>query len=1028
MSDKKIKTRIQQKHDIEANWEKAVAFVPMAGEIIVYDAEVDGDGNALALPGSRLDAITYERFKIGNGYTTINELPFADAKVYEEIISTRADMAAIKQVQSGEGMFSEIFNNSENTASGEYSHAEGTNTEASGNYSHAEGQGTTASGYNSHAEGCGTVASGGYSHAEGNCTTVSGDYSHAEGENTTASGTYAHSEGYCSTASGNCSHAEGAGTSASESYAHAEGYSTTASGYYAHAEGKSDNTVANLESMLEMDFATLTDYDELSSYYNYMQFSMASGEASHIEGTNTVATATASHAEGISTIATGEGSHTEGHSSVATATAAHAEGGRTIASGTFAHSEGCDTEASGDYSHAEGQYSYAGGDYSHAEGNSYADGSHSHAEGCSSAYGDNSHAEGGSTEASGDAAHSEGQSTRATGMFSHAEGCMSEASGEAAHAEGDSTLASGSKSHAEGSSTIASGDYSHVEGSMSEAPGYCAHAEGSSTYAYGSQSHAEGGSTCPFRYAGDLETIDADSLKGLWKTTKFSFAFGEASHVEGTDNLALENNAHAEGVSTIAEGICSHTEGSEAYAKGKAAHAEGTCMTAYGESSHAAGVSSTRALDISDIDFESSESVKNAWNPSNGGELFALAYGKGSSIQGGSDCLALGNYSSTTGICTAALGNCSCASGDYSVAVGDYSHAEGDVTIAYGYGSHAEGGGTTAFFEHGFENSYEPVDFTDSADLLSKWASSSAYWFSAAYGNFSHVEGSTNLALGYASHAENEVNLAFGRASHAEGHYTKAMGEYSHAEGYHTRTAATGCQHVQGHYNRINAAGSNSGTDGDAFVIGNGVSENNGSNALRVTYAGGVFAKAAYNATGADYAEYFEWADGNPNKEDRRGYFVTMQGDKIALAKPGDYIIGVISGRPAIIGNSDEEWQGRYIMDEFGDFITEEFEYEEKFIDEETKEETIVVKTGTRYKQNPDYDPDRAYIQRADRQEWAPVGMMGVLSVRDDGTCQVNGYCEVTEDSTATASESGYRVIKRVNDHIVKIIFAVSKY
>jgi hypothetical protein len=49
--------------------------------------------------------------------------------------------------------------------------------------------------------------------------------------------------------------------------------------------------------------------------------------------------------------------------------------------------------------------------------------------------------------------------------------------------------------------------------------------------------------------------------------------------------------------------------------------------------------------------------------------------------------------------------------------------------------------------------------------------------------------------------------------------------------------------------------------------------------------------------------------------------------------------------------------------------------------------------------------------------------MMGVLSVRDDGTCQVNGYCTVAEGGTATASESGYRVIKRVNDHIVKVIF-----
>jgi hypothetical protein len=49
--------------------------------------------------------------------------------------------------------------------------------------------------------------------------------------------------------------------------------------------------------------------------------------------------------------------------------------------------------------------------------------------------------------------------------------------------------------------------------------------------------------------------------------------------------------------------------------------------------------------------------------------------------------------------------------------------------------------------------------------------------------------------------------------------------------------------------------------------------------------------------------------------------------------------------------------------------------------------------------------------------------MLGVLSVRDDGTCQVNGYCTVADGGIATASETGYRVIKRVNDHIIKIVF-----
>ena len=49
--------------------------------------------------------------------------------------------------------------------------------------------------------------------------------------------------------------------------------------------------------------------------------------------------------------------------------------------------------------------------------------------------------------------------------------------------------------------------------------------------------------------------------------------------------------------------------------------------------------------------------------------------------------------------------------------------------------------------------------------------------------------------------------------------------------------------------------------------------------------------------------------------------------------------------------------------------------------------------------------------------------MLGVLVVRDDGTCEVNGFCKCGKNACATKSETGYRVISRVNDHLVKIIF-----
>jgi hypothetical protein len=70
-----ISTRIIHKHDIEANWLKATGFVPMQGELIIYDIEVDASGNILELPSGRTEPYTYERFKIGDGKTVVSDLP-----------------------------------------------------------------------------------------------------------------------------------------------------------------------------------------------------------------------------------------------------------------------------------------------------------------------------------------------------------------------------------------------------------------------------------------------------------------------------------------------------------------------------------------------------------------------------------------------------------------------------------------------------------------------------------------------------------------------------------------------------------------------------------------------------------------------------------------------------------------------------------------------------------------------------------------------------------------------------------------
>jgi hypothetical protein len=47
------------------------------GEVIIYDAEINKDGQPVELPPRRTEPYTYSRFKIGDGITTVVDLPFS---------------------------------------------------------------------------------------------------------------------------------------------------------------------------------------------------------------------------------------------------------------------------------------------------------------------------------------------------------------------------------------------------------------------------------------------------------------------------------------------------------------------------------------------------------------------------------------------------------------------------------------------------------------------------------------------------------------------------------------------------------------------------------------------------------------------------------------------------------------------------------------------------------------------------------------------------------------------------------------
>lgn len=329
------------------------------------------------------------------------------------------------------------------------------------------------------------------------------------------------------------------------------------------------------------------------------------------------------------------------------------------------------------------------------------------------------------------------------------------------------------------------------------------------------------------------------------------------------------------------------------------------------------------------------------------------------------------------------------AIGTGTVASGSDSLAQGRNTVASGLGAVAEGAATTAG------------------------------------GSWSHAEGNLTIASAYASHAEGLNNTASGVVSHVEGAGCLAGGNHSHAANYRT-IAGNFAQTAIGRNNLPSDPGLNQTQLDDAFIIGNG-SIANRSNAFRVQFTGDVHSASGVYTTGGNYAEMFEWQDGNPANEDRIGYFVTLDGKYIRKATAADqYILGVVSAEPAVVGNSQSGgWQGMYLRDRWGRIIYEWVDEQRELYDLDPQTENMQKRIETvRVQQpmlNPEYDAGRTYQPRTARPEWAAVGLIGKVRVRDNGSCQPNGFCQPNADGIAVSGGQGYRVLERLDEETILI-------
>lgn len=295
----------------------------------------------------------------------------------------------------------EIFNDSSNTAPGQWAHAEGYETTASGKASHTEGRGTQASNTCAHAEGYQSIASGYASHAEGYTNTATGDASHVEGRDNEASGQCAHAEGGAAKASEFCAHAEGYKTQANGYQAHAEGYYSIANGGASHAEGGGLTNVYLTGDANTTTYTILADsswlcksltQEELLKYFNQSNLFICN----YVDQSYTLIEITGAQYSGdqiqltlsetlsadsplseqkygiLRHYANGGNSHIEGLSNFIDSESgfSHIEGNdNTIINSESAHIEGSLNFAiNGDSSHIEGSYNIAQNFNEHAQG------------------------------------------------------------------------------------------------------------------------------------------------------------------------------------------------------------------------------------------------------------------------------------------------------------------------------------------------------------------------------------------------------------------------------------------------------------------------------------------------------------------------------------------------------------------------------------------------------------------------------------------------------------------------------------
>lgn len=282
------------------------------------------------------------------------------------------------------------------------------------------------------------------------------------------------------------------------------------------------------------------------------------------------------------------------------------------------------------------------------------------------------------------------------------------------------------------------------------------------------------------------------------------------------------------------------------------------------------------------------------------------------------------------------------------------------------------------------------------------------------------ASGNYSSAFGFSCKAGNGASNSFVAGDQCETNHEDC---FVAGEGLKT---AYDHQTIFGKYN-VDSNYNSWGNKKPVFFIGGGTSNINRATLLAQQGNNGDLCCAGgfANNAGFDFAEYFEWADGNTNKEDRIGYMVQLvteyekdeEGNlltdengnniptdcnKIEFATSFDKCIGVTTSTYGFVCDSQVlDWQGKYIKDEFGRL-------------ELDKDGNLQI--------SENYDASQEYVPREFRQEWTPVGMMGKILTKQDGSLIVGGYAGCDNGVATNSTDGGYRVLKIISEEVALLL------